>query len=303
MTGQRFFNMVYELIRSDRVKDLSKLVEENKSLRLDEHDFENFIVLFSSAMNFPEIGCVNINGSGGSGVPKINITSIACVYIAAIAGVKVVKTGSVSNTSLAGSTDFFERLGLLHATVKDKGLEKYNFAYYDYLQISAWKRYREILTLNQSLNDYICGGVFFDYPASTYCMGIALDCYYDKLRDCKTYNAPTKLITFYTDTKYGVVDEITQGDIYVNGNHRMTLDGDMYMPHDKEEVLKEDIKLIYGLSDNKRSVDTIRFTTALLLDELIGCGIEKGISLFNTAYSNGVAGKLVDGLINLYKTQ
>lgn len=302
MNGQQFLSQAYALICSDRVSELSQLVDENRSLRLDEHDFESFIMMFSSAHKELS-GCVNINGSGGSGIPKLNISSIVSIYIAAITGIKVVKTGSVSCSSLVGSTELFDRLGLLHSTIKEKGLELYNFAYYDFLQISSWKRYREILVLNQSLRDFLSDGVFFDYPASTYCMGIALDFYYDKLRDGKIYTSPSRLITFYTNTKYGVIDEITQGDVYVNGSYRLTLDGDMYLPLHKEEVLEEDIRLIYGYSENKKNIDSVRYATALLMNELCGCCVDEGVALFNAAYAKGTAGKLVDGLTNLFNTQ
>lgn len=301
MNGQLFFSLAYAFICSDRVSELSQLVEENMSLQFDENDFEKFISLFSSARKELS-GCVNINGSGGSRIPKLNISSIASIYVAAITGIKVVKTGSVSRTSLAGSTELFDRLGLLHSNMKNKGLELYNFAYYDFLQISSWKRYREILMLNQSLKDFINNGVFFDYPASTYCMGIAIDHYYDIMQACKSYSPPSKLITFYTNTKYGVVDEIIQGDVYVNGCYRLTLDGEIFLPHHKEEVIEEDIRLIYGRSDNENCIDSVRYTTALLINELCGCSVDEGVSLFNVAYSKGAAGRLVDGLIK-YNTQ
>ena len=232
MIGGEFLKQVYFLILSGDRNGVQKLLSNNRSLYIDKHDFEEFIFSFSSLHNELK-GCINLNGSGGSRIPKLNISSIACLYIAAITGLNIVKTGSSSNSSLFGSSDLFNELGLLHLKSKSSSLSLFHFAYYDYLQLSPWKLYRNILITNTSLKTFIENGIFFDYSAQYYFMGIALNHYYDRLNSGMRYNDPDSLITYYTNTKYGIIDEIIQGDVYVDDKYLLTIDGDMYIPRDK----------------------------------------------------------------------
>ena len=164
MNGSQLLSEAHSLILMNEKERLLQLLKSNSSLQIDECEFERFIHSFLDSYKGID-NCININGSGGSKIPKLNLSSIACIYTAAITNMKVVKTGSIANTSLVGSSDLFDKLGLLHAHNKLKGLDMFNFAYYDFLQITAWKRYRDILTLNDSLKHYINNGVFFDYSA------------------------------------------------------------------------------------------------------------------------------------------
>ena len=300
MNGSQLLSEAHSLILMNEKERLLQLLKSNSSLQIDECEFERFIHSFLDSYKGID-NCININGSGGSKIPKLNLSSIACIYTAAITNMKVVKTGSIANTSLVGSSDLFDKLGLLHAHNKLKGLDMFNFAYYDFLQITAWKRYRDILTLNDSLKHYINNGVFFDYSASTYIMGVALSHYYDVLSKNKQYNPPRKLVTYYTKTELGIIDEITQGDVFLDGDYIFTIDGELYMPRDKKEAIDEDVRLIYGLSNNKSSIDSTRFTTALILHVLCNCSLDEGVKLFNNAYKKRVAGLLVDNLKLLYK--
>lgn len=278
---------------------IQELINKHRDIIVSIYDFEAFVCAFSD--NFKELEqCININGSGGSLIPKLNLTSIACLYIAAITKLKIAKTGSVKNTSMVGSSDFFRSLGLLSAHNKLNGLHKYGFCYYDHIELAPWKLYKELLSQNKSLNEYIQNGVFFEYSANVYGIGISKSNYIEKLEYGKIYNKPQTIFYYYTNTAYGMIDEIMQGDVYVNDNYLLSIKGDIYIPKKSSEIINEGIKLIYGVSNNKSAIESLRYTVAIILNILSNCSIDEGIKLFNTAFKRKTAGTLVDNLKALY---
>lgn len=278
---------------------IQELMNKHQDIIISIYDFEAFVYAFSH--NFKELEqCININGSGGSLIPKLNITSIACLYIAAITRLKIAKTGSAKNTSMVGSSDFFRSLGLLSTHNKLNGLHKYSFCYYDHTELAPWKLYKELLSQNKSLCEYIQNGVFFEYSANIYGIGISKSNYMEKLEYGKIYNKPQTLFSYYTNTSYGMIDEIMQGDVYVNGNYLLSIKGDIYIPNNSSEIINEGIKLVYGTSNNNSAIESLRYTVAIILSILTNYSIDEGIKLFNIAFKRKTAGILIENLKALY---
>lgn len=91
-------NEYLEKVREAILKKDKSLVERLTAQYADAEVTPQEIVEFSRSFGTrlkAELrGSININGAGGSHIPKPNITSIAAMYLAAITGLRVVKTGS-----------------------------------------------------------------------------------------------------------------------------------------------------------------------------------------------------------------
>ena len=83
--------------------------------------------------NFNKPLC-GIIGSGKDDVKTFNISSISAI-VAASAGVKVLKNGSRSEASIAGTTDVFEKIGLNvlqdNSIILEQSINELNFAFCD----------------------------------------------------------------------------------------------------------------------------------------------------------------------------
>lgn len=106
--------------------------------------------------NFCEPLC-GIVGSGKDDVKTFNVSSISSI-VGAAAGVKVIKNGSRSEASVAGTTDVFESLGLnvemFDKTKFEKALNLYGFGFCDVAPYFP-----------KMLNEYM-GKFFFVHPLS-----------------------------------------------------------------------------------------------------------------------------------------
>ena len=229
---------------------------------------------------------ININGAGGSHIPKPNITSIAAMYLAAITGMRVVKTGSGSYSGLWGSSDFFRELGMLNEEKRHACLQQYGFAYYDYLEISAWKEYKPIMLKNRSLSRVFWEIVFFEYEADTYFLGISNPFSHTALSERLTLeNRPRRMITYYTQTKQGCLDEAAPGQLFVD-NQLFYQTSSCSVPslrnlRDLKEINR---RLLIG-QETGYWKECLKITCALCLLQLgrVSC-IEEGMQHFERAY-------------------
>lgn len=84
----------------------------------------------ATPVNHPGMDVLEIVGTGGDGAHTFNISTTAAMVIAA-AGVKVAKHGNRAASSLSGTADCLEALGVNIQQDPDKALEmlnKTNFA-------------------------------------------------------------------------------------------------------------------------------------------------------------------------------
>lgn len=291
----KFLQQVVSCIRKGQDKKLIQLITENKNEIVLNSDFYDFVNSFNVKAKQKIKGSINVHGMGGGGIPKINLTSIACVYLSTILDEPIVKTGSRKNTSLMGSTDFFEMLGIHNVAFKEQLLEEKGFAYYDYLELSPWKRYKEILSINNSIKKILNTVHFFDYEIGVLGLGVSSNKEYYKFSEKKKYCAPKESFTFYTITEGKQIDELVLGDSFLDGKLIMS----EYLPfpriRDKYEVYNIGYKLIEGNKEELYWYKALERTVATFAYKLGGaCSYEEGCVLFEKSFKDRLAKKKIE---------
>ena len=228
----KLLKTIEESILSDDKEKLIKLISNTSTIGIDDETIINYLRKFGDENKTLAEGTININGSGGSGYYKPNISSIAGMYISQLSEIPVVKTGSVAYSGIYGSSDFFNDLGLLNIKKRQEVFSKFGFAYYDYLEMSPWKKYKKILFGHPDFKRVFDKTVFFDYKASTYFLGITNRKYHWGLNHhlCVD-NRPDFLVTYCSETEKGIIDEaFPKGTIFVNDNEFQVCNTDYEMP-------------------------------------------------------------------------
>ena len=227
-----FFNLIEECVLDDNVDKLKDVIRNSSAIGIEDDVIVVFLKKFGNDNKLLAEGAININGSGGSGYYKPNISSIAGMYISQLTDVPVVKTGSVAYSGIYGSSNFFRDIGLLNPQKRRQMFEKYGFAYYDYLEMSPWKKYKKILFEHPDFKRVFDKTVFFDYKASTYFLGITNRRYHWGLNDyLDVDNKPDDLVTYCTETERGIIDEaFPKGIIYLNDKQFQVCKTDYIMP-------------------------------------------------------------------------
>lgn len=283
-------NEYLEKVREAILKKDKALVERLTAQYADAEVTPQEIVEFSrsfgTGLKAELRGSININGAGGSHIPKPNITSIAAMYLAAITGLRVVKTGSGAYSGLWGSSDFFRELGMLDPEKRNNCLQRYGFAYYDYLEISAWKEYKPIMLKNRALSRVFWEIVFFDYEADMYFLGISNPFSHTALAERLTLeNRPRRMITYYTKTEQGCLDEAAPGQLFVDNRLFYQTDSGAVPPlQDLRELRTINRRLLAG-QETGYWKECLKITCALCLLQLgrVSC-MEEGMQSFERAY-------------------
>ncbi len=151
--NKMYIQKIYDFIMKEQDIALFDFMLSSQNIELSTNDLQGFIDLFNPYHEFiSEPIEIGLSGSGGSGLKKPNIGTIASMYLAQVPGVTVAKVGSKRRTSLMGSTDFLSELGY-HANVdKVDFFRKWRFLAADVDECAKWRRYEHILRLNNSFN-------------------------------------------------------------------------------------------------------------------------------------------------------
>lgn len=279
-----FLVHISEYIHAGTPDRLSEFIESNIHTPVLPQEFEEFTQLFAAEEKCWLKGSVNIHGMGGTGIPKLNLTSIACLYLSVLTDLPIAKTGSRKNTGIMGSTDFFEELGLMAIRNRRKMLDTFGFVYFDYLELSPWKAYKQILRKNVYVADILEQYHFFEYEIGILGLGISSLSMYDKFLKQIHYPTPNRLFTFSSEVKGRLFDEIidvSRCDLF---GERLT----------SEDVSEMNFKLVFGLDQDSCWLSALRENVAMFAVELeAATSREHGRELFDKVYADrAVANKI-----------
>lgn len=289
-----FLKDAFYLIEDNNVDELGRLVQQHSTTTVYFEQFMSFVGMFHAKEKEELRNCININGTGGSNTPKFNLTSIAAIYVAAISELNIVKTGSHANTGVCGSSDFFDSIGILNTSNKIDSLRKTHFAYYDYLELSPWKRYKSVLALNNDIAKLINSCIFFEYRANRYLLGISNQQYAKSIFQYPSYNFPDKIDFFYSIHNGKCVDEICGGDVFLNDKRILQLPHIYMQDLTKEEIIAQDKDLLCGISRDENLINYLAYSVAVYLYAIkFTTTIDEGLQLFETAYAEKKAQKLI----------
>ena len=282
-----FLESIYKMICNNSKDKLIAFVTSNADNYVTCEEFERFTDWFKKEEKISIKDSVNIHGMGGSRLPKPSITSIASLYVSSISYKTIVKTGSSKNTSLLGSTDYFRALGLLTPVNRRQYFEKYGFAYYDYLELSPWKRYKEILCLNRSINEILHDYHFFEYKIGVLGLGISSKELYAHFLKKVHYPKPVRHFIFYSKVEGRILDEILPPD-----NNQIILP-----TLSIDDILRINYNLTFGLEDDTLWLGSLRESVAFFLYQLGETdSVAEGRELFNRAYRDRVVKRNIDML-------
>lgn len=295
-----FLDDLVDLIDNGKDDLIDSIIENNLESYIELEDVIAFSRVSGAPMKKNLRGAININGSGGSGYIKPNLSSIAALYLGLTTDHVIVKTGSSSFSGIYGSTEFFMELGFLDAYKRDYILGKYGFAYYDYLEVSPWKKYKQKLRKNKSLDDIFWKVVFLDYKASYYFLGISNPKYYEGMRKLQIENSPGKLVAFYSVINNTIVDELLDSDIYINNKLYMKGKGkcESIGRGEIERLKRINKELIMGINTGFWR-ESLKITYSVIACRVgIVTNIDEGKEMFEKCYSDKIVMKVLKEIGN-----
>lgn len=294
-----FLQEAFYLIENEKAKQLKILMERNCDKSISFNQFTEFVDMFCQREKSILRKCININGTGGSGIRKFNLTSISSIYVAAISKLNIVKTGSFANTGECGSSDFFNSIGLLTLPNKIDALHDFHFAYYDYLELSPWKKYKTELSLNHDISKLLNNCIFFDYKSQKQLLGISNERYAKSIYTFQSHCFPDKIDFFYSYYHGICIDEVWGGDVYLNGKKIAILPYITVGNLSKEEIIAQGMDLLFGQSNNENWVEYLAYSVAIYLIALeVVTTVDEGLQIFQAAYLDKKAKSLIENIKN-----
>lgn len=270
---------------------LAALLENYADLSISRQEWYEFVDSFAICLKAEVKHCINMCGSGASRIIKPNLSSVASIYLSALTGVDFMKSGSAANTGVFGSSDFFEKIGVLGYKNKSEILQKFHWGYCDHYELSPWKKYKKIFKKNDNICSLIENTVFHDYASDVLYLGISDPSYAQKLPEYINHNAPGTVKCLYSQQPAGCIDEITAGAVFFDGRHVCeALDAECGKLTGAEDVFEIDIQLLNGDCEDRFWRESLLRTIAvILLDQGHAPDLETGLSRARSAYENGVA--------------
>ena len=261
---------------TDRIFDLA--------LRSDVYSAEEIgHLLQSMCVPIPEAFEFTFAGSGHSGIPKPNISTLISIYLSAM-GQKCVKVGSVKKTGLFGSADFMRMIPSCMSLEFERGL----FRFYDVDELMPWKRYQNLLRINPSFDAFFRSQLINPVQAKCKIAGVVgLDASF-AYSALQHYPAPT--IQYVLTCRCGGVwiDEPLGGDVYVNGDCRFAFPDSPIPNLSTRDIIKLDAELLLGEVENQTWENYFLRSLAVVYSLYMKLDIKKALTDCQTAYNEKI---------------
>lgn len=288
MNNLSFLEMLFRTKGYQKVMDL--IIAERERIIT----YEEFLYVLNEVnvvKDLADCDYYSISGSGGSGIIKPNISTIACLYLSQFKDIKVIKIGSKAKSSASGSTDCIQYNKIYVSTIEQLNNSNNGFIYFDVDSISPWKKYCSIWALNKSLKDIIDGYVFNEIKYKGKLTGIRS---YEMINDYlnrKHINKPDILYAYQGKINEKYIDEFVPGmnsiyginhqseEIYINDHVK-------YVKLSKSDVFSINKKLILGILDEGYWYESLKYTVAIALYKFKKVeSLAEGIDAFKKIYN------------------
>lgn len=268
-------------IRQEDAAAVYYLLTKNQTTHLAEEDIYDF--LSENSKPIPLKQAYTVCGSGGSGISKPNISSLACLYLSCC-HLPILKIGSRKKTSLFGSTDFFDQYGLSDKYINDGIIQ---FAYYDVDTVKPWFKYRHLLPTNSCFRAYFDTHIFNEITF----LGKFVGCLGPEKQEAymmKDSDIPTQHIHMYYSYINGEpIDELVGHNCFVDGNKATLTTLGHYSPLSTKAIIELDDNLCKGICGDTLWYHSLRNTVALALVYFKGISIRDAYEEFDNIFETG----------------
>lgn len=279
----QFLEEIAAAIQRRDTAAIFNILLQNKTTNLSEDDIFSF--LSANSRSIPISKAYTVCGSGGSMIPKPNISSLACLYLSCCQ-LPILKIGSSKQTSLFGSSDFFDCYGL---TNKYIGNDNIQFAYYDVETVKPWFKYRHLLTMNECFRVFFENHIFneIEYLGKFVgCLGSSKRSAYMK----KESGIPKDRIhMYYSFINKSVIDEIVGDMCYVDDSRIHFQHTGSYSPLTEKDIIDIDDALLKGDCDNSLWYHSLRDTVSIALTFFKEESLSNAYREFDNIYESGGA--------------
>jgi anthranilate phosphoribosyltransferase len=327
LTKKQSSELMHELLTKDSTGErflAYSVASQTKGETIDEFlgIFDSLSTLTKKYFNFPKRNYMDLSSSGGGKLKKINVSTLSSIIVSS-PEVPVPKQSFFGITSITGSSDILEAVGLIVPHIDSNklklSLDKLNIGFYHHLHISS--ELKNLVNFGSYLQEKNLG---INTPFNLVCpmySPIKL-----KSRLCGTNN-PNQLETIANTFKsqgyekawvvYGVggIDEISvfsETIIAILDKGKVKIktiapkDADIekcnyedIAPINKESNIKDFLKIAYGLEKgSKRALILINAGAGLYISKQAS-SLKEGVYIAKERIESGEVGKKIDSLIQL----
>ena len=285
----------------DNTQYLIDILSEYSDLKIELSECINFLNRFNKAKIKSDNMVIGITGSGGSGIKKPNIGTIAALYLSCIPNIKVIKTGSSKKTGIIGSTDLLNYIGYTKIKKKDVFYDRYGFCYYDVNDISKWKKYENILKINVSLCKILNIIAYNEFQYDIKFTGTVYRKYAEQFMGKYMVNEPKLWYIYGGFINDYIIDEFIPGHNFIISKniHRSFFIKESQKSKNDGNISELNNSLIMSQCDDCFWYESLKYTVAIYT---YLCGISQnlneGIEIFEKIYKTKMVKILLEEMKN-----